>query len=298
LVRDTCEFAASGSNVRCEFSVPDEIHPVDVDVGQISQVIGNLIINAEQAMPEGGVISVRLENVSVSNSDGLSLKKGRYLKLSIQDQGVGIPARILPKIFDPYFTTKRKGSGLGLTTAYSIIKNHEGLITVESEPDVGSTFHIYLPASDNAMPKDKHSERSVVRGVGKILLMDDEEAIRDMTREMLTLLGYDVDTARDGEEAIELYRLGKDSDDPYHAVILDLTIPGGMGGKETILKLVEIDPKIKAIVSSGYSNDPIMSDYKKYGFSGVVAKPYSAEALSRTLDSVIKGSSNESSVEK
>ena len=151
LVRDTCEFAARGSNVRCEFSIPDDIYPVDVDVGQISQVISNLIINAEHAMPEGGVIRVRLENVSVSEGDGLSLKDGKYLKLSIKDQGVGIPAKILPKIFDPYFTTKQKGSGLGLATAYSIVKNHEGLITAESEPGVGTTFHIYLPASEKAM---------------------------------------------------------------------------------------------------------------------------------------------------
>ena len=295
LVRDTCEFAARGSNVRCEFSIPDDIYPVDVDVGQISQVISNLIINAEQAMPEGGVIRVRLENVSVSERDGLSLKDGKYLKLSIKDQGVGIPAKILPKIFDPYFTTKQKGSGLGLATAYSIVKNHEGLITVESEPGVGTIFHIYLPASEKAMIGDKDSDRSVVAGEGKILLMDDEEMIRDMASEMLSLLGYEVDVARDGEEAVELYCLAKDSDNPYAAVILDLTVPGGMGGRETIRRLMEIDPDIRAIVSSGYSHDPIMSDHKRHGFSGVVAKPYSAEELSRTLDSVIKGSFGKSS---
>ena len=179
---------------------------------------------------------------------------------------------------------------MGLAAAYSIVQNHDGLITVESEPGVGTTFHIYLPASEKAMAEHKDSDRSVVPGEGNILLMDDEEMIRDMAREMLTLLGYDVDVARDGEEAIELYRLANDSDDPYTAVILDLTVPGGMGGKETLLRLMEIEPKIKAIVSSGYSNDPIMSDYKKHGFSGVVAKPYSVEELSRTLNFVNKGS--------
>jgi PAS domain S-box-containing protein len=298
LVRDTCEFAARGSNVGCEFSVPDDLYPVDVDVGQISQVISNLIINADQAMPEGGVIHVRLENVSVSNRDGLPLKEGKYLKLSVQDQGVGIPPRMLPKIFDPYFTTKQKGSGLGLATAYSIVMSHDGLITVESEPDVGTTFHVYLPASEGAMPELKNSVHSVVTGEGRILLLDDEELIREMVRDMLSLLGYDVDVAKDGEEAVELYRSAKASGNPYAAVILDLTIPGGMGGKETLLELVEIEPKIKTIVSSGYSNDPIMSEYKRYGFSGVVAKPYSVEALSRTLDSVIKGLLDSSSVNK
>ncbi|MGO9117208.1 MAG: PAS domain S-box protein [Desulfomonilaceae bacterium] len=289
LVSDTCEFATRGSNVRCEFSIPCDIYPVDVDVGQISQVISNLIINAEQAMPKGGVIRVRLENVSVSDGHGLSLKDGKYLKLSIQDRGVGIPAKILPKIFDPYFTTKQKGSGLGLATAYSIVKNHDGLITVESEHGVGTIFHIYLPASEKPTVRRKDSDRSVVAGEGKILLMDDEETIRDMASEMLSLLGYEVDVARDGEEAVELYCSAKDSGKPYAAVILDLTVPGGMGGRETIRRLMEINPEIRAIVSSGYSRDPIMSNYNVHGFSGVVTKPYSAEELSRTLDLVIKG---------
>jgi len=289
LVLDTCGFAVSGSNVRCEFSVPGDIYPVDVDAGQISQVISNLIINAEQAMPGGGVITVRVENISVSDADGIALKDGKYLKLSIQDRGVGIPAKILPKIFDPYFTTKRKGSGLGLAAAYSIMKSHNGLITVESEPGIGTTFHIYIPASERAVPQPEYrdSNRGIIVGEGNILLMDDEGPIREMTREMLTLLGYDVDTARDGEEAVELYRLAKNSDDPYNAVILDLTVPGGMGGMETLLKLAEIDSNVKAIVSSGYSSDPIMSDYKKYGFSGMVAKPYTAEELSRILNAVL-----------
>jgi len=288
MVRDTCEFAGRGSNVRCEFSIPDNIYSGDVDMGQISQVISNLIINAEQAMPDGGVIHVRLENVSINNRDELPLKEGKYLKLSIQDHGIGIPAKILPKIFDPYFTTKQEGSGLGLASAYSIIKSHDGLITVESEAGMGTVFHIHLPVSDKAMAGHKDSERGIIAGEGKILLMDDEEMIRDMGKEMLTLLGYDVDVAGDGDEAIEFFRLRKNSGDPYLAVILDLTVRGGMGGRETLLRLVELEPTIKAIVSSGYSNDPIMSDYKKYGFSGVVVKPYSPEELSRTLDRVIK----------
>jgi two-component system, cell cycle sensor histidine kinase and response regulator CckA len=298
LVSDSCEFAARGSNVRCALSVPDYIYPVEVDVGQISQVISNLIINAEHAMPEGGVILVRVENVEVTEEDGLSLTNGKYVKLSIQDRGVGIPGKILPKIFDPYFTTQKTGSGLGLATAHSIVKNHGGLITAESEMGVGTTFHIYLPASEKAMTEPNGTDGGFVTGEGRILLMDDEVTIRDMAREMLLMLGYEVDVAKDGTEACALYRSAKDSGNPYTAVILDLTIPGGMGGKETLRKLVEIEPNIKAIVSSGYSNDPIMSEYKRYGFSGVVAKPYGAEELSWTLDSVITGSSDKSSGDK
>jgi CheY-like chemotaxis protein len=166
--------------------------------------------------------------------------------------------------------------------------SHDGLITVESEPDVGTTFYIYLPASEKAMPRHKDSDRSVVTGEGRILLMDDEEPIRDMAKEMLSLLGYEVDVAKDGEEAFDLYRLAKDSDDPYTAVILDLTISGAMGGRETLQRLIQIDPEVRAIVSSGYSNDPVMSNHKSYGFSGAVAKPYTPEELSQTLGRVIK----------
>jgi signal transduction histidine kinase/ActR/RegA family two-component response regulator len=289
MVRDTCEFVGRGSNVRCEFSITDNISCVDVDMGQISQVISNLIINAEQAIPDGGVINVQLENVSI-NIDELPLKEGKYLKLSIQDHGIGIPAKILPKIFDPYFTTKQKGSGLGLASAYSIVKSHDGLITVESELGTGTVFHVYLPVSDKAMAENKDLDHRVITGEGKLLLMDDDDMIRDMGKDMLILFGYEVDVAENGDEAIELYRRSKDSGNPYSAVILDLTVRGGMGGIETLLKLVEIEPTIKAVVSSGYSNDPIMADYKKYGFRGVVAKPYSATELSTTLYSIIAGS--------
>lgn len=187
----------------------------------------------------------------------------------------------------PYFTTKHKGSGLGLATAYSIAKRHEGCVQVESEPGVGSTFNIYLPASSKEVLIEKELRERIQTGKGKILVMDDEEIIRDVAGEMIEVLGYEVEFAKDGAETIELYKKAKESAQPFDALLMDLTIPGGMGGKETIQKLLKIDPEIKAIVSSGYSNDPIMAEYRKYGFRGVVAKPYKIKELGEILYKVI-----------
>jgi CheY-like chemotaxis protein len=263
----------------------------------MSQVISNLILNARQAMPEGGVIKVSADNIRVGKGDTSvrSLKEGEYIKISVEDCGVGIEKKYLDKIFDPYFTTKQKGSGLGLATAYSIIKSHGGHITAESQPGVGTTFYIYLPASKKEVPKYKDREEIItsIRGEKykgtKVLVMDDEVNIRDISREMLTYLGCEVVLAVDGDEAIELYRKARESGDPFDAILMDLTIPGGMGGKEAIKKLLEIDPEVKAIVSSGYSNDPVMAEYKKYGFSGIIAKPYNVMDLSEKLQKLIAG---------
>jgi two-component system cell cycle sensor histidine kinase/response regulator CckA len=289
LLKDTATFALSGSNVRCKFSIPGDVWPVEVDEGQISQVISNLIINASQAMPEGGMIKARAENIAVDAEQGLPLKEGRYMKISIEDQGIGIPKDHLQKIFDPYFTTKQKGSGLGLATAYSIVRRHDGCIQVKSELGVGSTFHIYLPASSKEALIEKELREGIPAGEGKILLMDDEELIREVAGEMLEILGYEVEFAKDGAEAIELYKKAKESAHPFDAIILDLTVPGGMGGKETVQELIEIDPEAKAIVSSGYSTDPVMADFKKYGFGAVVAKPYKIKELGEALHKVIMG---------
>ena len=291
LIEDSIEFTLRGSNVRCNLSFADGLWPVEVDEGQISQVIQSLIINADQAMPGGGIVKVRCENITVEKEEPLPITKGKYVKIEITDQGVGIPEDYLQKIFDPYFTTKENGSGLGLATSYSIIKRHRGLITVKSETGTGTIFCIYLPASKKKILEEIESERLLLTGKGRILVMDDEAIITDVACEMLKHLGYEAAFARCGEDALEIYKREKASGKPFDAIIIDLTIPGGMGGKETIKKLLEIDPDVKAIVSSGYSNDQIMADYRRYGFRDVVVKPYKLTELSKAVHRVIKGAS-------
>lgn len=292
LIKDSAGFALRGSDVKYEFSIHDDLWPVEVDEGQISQVINNLVINAGHAMIEGGTIYVRAENHTAEHEEiqhDLCLREGKYIKISIEDQGIGISEELFQKIFDPYFTTKEDGSGLGLTTCYSIIKNHNGYITVESEVGAGSTFYIYLPASEVEITpeKDEDAEERPIVGKGKILVMDDEEMIRDVALQMLSHIGYEVEVAEDGADTIELYVKAKESNRPFDTIIMDLTIAGGMGGEETIQKLLETDPEIKAIASSGYSNDPIMASFRDYGFKGVLVKPYKIKELSETLHRVI-----------
>jgi CheY-like chemotaxis protein len=217
----------------------------------------------------------------------LPLEAGRYVKITLQDEGLGIPREHLAKVFDPYFTTKRQGSGLGLTMTYSTIHAHDGHIAVESEMGKGTTFHIYIPASNEELVESQDREDRFIKGEGKILLMDDDEAIRNVAEKILIELGYEVRCASDGAETIALYQDAARSGRPYDAVIMDLTIPGGMGGKETIRQLLNIDPHATAIVSSGYSNDPIMADFENYGFRGVATKPYSIEKISWVLHDVL-----------
>ncbi|MBD3183768.1 PAS domain S-box protein [Candidatus Poribacteria bacterium] len=291
LVRDSINLTLSGSNVKYHLSMPDGLWFADIDVEQIQRVISNIIINADQAMSNGGKIVINLNNISKEDCNFLQLEPRRYIKISITDNGIGISDEHLKRIFDPYFSTKQKGSGLGLATAYSIVKSHGGTIKVESKINVGSTFHIYLPASDANITIEKADPKPVkrpIKGQGKILVMDDEMRIRELLEEMLSSFGYSVTTAFDGVEAIELYRKAKESEKPFDVVIMDLTIPGGMGGKEAIKRLLEYDPEIKAIVSSGYSNNPIMSDYKRYGFVDVIPKPYHPTELSQVVHRVIE----------
>jgi PAS domain S-box-containing protein len=288
LVKTNAEFSLRGTNVKCEYSLPDHIWPVEGDEGQLSQVINNLIINAFQAMPEGGTLRISAENLAVGTPEiTLPSPKRNYVKITLKDTGIGIPADFLPKIFDPYFTTKEKGSGLGLATTYSIIKKHDGYIGVESTPYIGTVFYIYLPAAEaEPLPRTSRPEK-IINGKGKILLMDDEATIRNTTKKILTYLGYKTVIAKDGAEVLALYTIAKKAGTPFDAVIMDLTVPGGGGGKETMTQLKKIDPKVKAILSSGYANDLILTDYHRYGFKGVVIKPYNMEELSATLHQVI-----------
>lgn len=290
VLKASCRFALTGSNIQCDFDLPNDLMPVDIDAGQINQVINNVIINAQQAMPDGGTIHIKAENIVSSETmarEGLVLGQGKYVKIMIQDHGVGIPPENLNKIFDPYFTTKEKGSGLGLATSHSVIKKHRGYISVDSLQGKGSTFSIYLPASPQRENLKQSEGRQAGQDKAKILIMDDEEMIREITGELLMSFGYRVAFAKNGSEAIDLYKEAQDQGKPFDAVILDLTVPGGMGGKETIKRLLKIDPAVKAIVSSGYSNDPILADCKAYGFQGVITKPYRLAELSQTLQNVL-----------
>jgi CheY-like chemotaxis protein len=220
------------------------------------------------------------------------LPPGDYIRIKIKDQGVGIPEQYLDRIFDPYFTTKPKGNGLGLATCYSIVKNHSGLITVESEVHVGTTFDIYLPAAlHEELPAEQPAAfTQAMTGSGRVLVVDDEDAIRALVDFTLTRLGYQVAQAATGAEGVDIYRQKFQASERFDVVILDLTLPGGMGGKEVLKKLIEIDPTVNAIVSSGYANDATMSRYQDFGFRGVMTKPYEAAELGKTVHEVIASS--------
>jgi PAS domain S-box-containing protein len=290
LVRESTAFALRGADIKPEFAIAEQLWVVDADKGQLNQVISNLVINARQAMPNGGIIQVTANNVTVETNQIPGLSEGKYVELSIQDHGIGIPKSYFGNIFEPYFSTKGTGSGLGLATAYSIIKNHGGTILFDSELGIGTTFHVYLPAISETLTKEV-TEKEVPQSLpvvhGKILIMDDETKLVRAIARVLVDTGFEVATSKDGEEALQKYREANESGKPFDAVILDLTIPGGMGGKETMTKLLEINPKVKAIVSSGYANDPVMADYKSYGFSGVVTKPYDIKTMLNALHKIL-----------
>ena len=297
LVKNSVDSSLKGSDIICKFVIPDDIPPVKVDEEQMKQAIHNIITNAQEAMAGQGRINVSCENVNIGVKDTLTLKDGKYVKISIEDQGPGIPEEDLLKIFDPYFSTKdmgtQKGMGLGLAVSDSIVKQHDGLITVTSELGTGTIFSIYLPASEKeiveAAPiKKPVPEKSVTRG-GKILVMDDEEPLRDVCNALLTHIGYRVEVAVEGIEAIEMYQEAMASEKPFDVAILDLTNKIGMGGAETIVKLLEIDPGVKAIVATGYSGDPIISNFRGHGFCGVLPKPFTLDQLRTALQDAIAG---------
>jgi PAS domain S-box-containing protein len=299
LVKNTVEFTLSGSNLKCNYHFSEKLWPVEVDSRQIGQAIHNVIMNAREAMPQGGSLEIRAENVK-SSEDLPGLRNGKYVKISITDQGKGIPKKNLNRIFNPYFSTKKlgdkKGTGLGLSICHSIIKKHGGNVTVQSTYHKGATFHIYLPCAKCKAPNQHDrttTEQEIpIFGEGRILVMDDEAMIRKLAGELLTYLGYTVDFALDGTEAIKRYKKALASKEPFDAVILDLTVKGGMGGKKAIQQLAKIDPKVVGIVSSGYSNDPVIAEYKRHGFRGVVTKPYTMGELGEKLNQVLINSQN------
>jgi len=257
--------------------------------------VANLVVNADQAMPNGGTLHVGCENFRYNSTTAPQipdLAPGDYVRVYVRDEGVGIPEKYIKRIFDPYFTTKPKGNGLGLATAYSIVKNHNGLMTVDSEVHVGSTFTIFLPASlHQEMPVETpRTNTQAITGTGRVLVVDDEEAIRALVEFTLTRLGYEVTQAATALDGVNIYREKLDAGERFDAVILDLTLPGGMGGKEALKKLIEIDPTVNAIVSSGYATDATMSRYQDFGFRGVIAKPYEAAELGKIVHDVIASS--------
>ncbi len=282
IIRESTEFSLHGSSIEVSYYCPDNLWNANVDSGQISQVIQNLVINARQAMEQGGKLDIYCENISLNQGDkSVDLHAGNYIKVRVEDSGEGIAEEVVGSIFDPYFTTKQEGSGLGLALSYSIIQKHGGAIQVDSEPGRGTCFTIYLPAKkgNDMNTKIQTGEPLMATGNKRILIMDDDEMIREIGQLMLENLGYTVLLASDGETAIEMYQTAMHGNEKIDLVIMDLTVLSGMGGKEAIKQIQVIDPQVKALVSSGYSNDPVMANFKDYGFFGAVSKPYNQDEL-------------------
>jgi two-component system, cell cycle sensor histidine kinase and response regulator CckA len=287
VIENSVAFALSGSHNTYEIVMDDGLPSVEADEGQIGQVIQNIMLNADQSMPLGGRIRVSVRTKQAASVTPHIDLQGDFVEISIRDQGTGIPAEHLTRIFDPYFTTKEKGSGLGLATSYSIIKNHGGLIRVQSEIGKGTSFFIYLPASGSAVEGPKNQAIAAKTRKGRILVMDDEEVVRAVAGELLTTLGHEVAFAEKGETALESYRAARDAGRPFDIVILDLTIRGGLGGRDTLRMLMEIDPDVRAVVSSGYSDDAALSNYLDQGFRTFLKKPYKIEELQSTLNALL-----------
>ncbi|TVP79525.1 MAG: response regulator [Puniceicoccaceae bacterium] len=299
IVEECAQFILRGSNVKCVVKQDEDLWAIDADQGQFCQVINNLILNANQAMPTGGTIHIRLRNLSTRRAEVKDLPPGDYVGIEIWDAGTGISAETLKHIFDPYFTTKEDGNGLGLASALSITQSHKGTITADSSPGCGSVFRVYLPKSLKTLSPPKSEEpktgalppstETIHNGRGRVLVMDDMEAMMLMASEIIGMLGYDVACSANGEEAIAAYKAAKEAGNPFDAVVFDLTVPGGMGGEEAANRLLEYDPELRAIASSGYSNSNVMSDYKDSAFKAVVPKPYRIKEMSDALHFVIQG---------
>lgn len=306
LLEEACGFALRGSHVQCEFDLPGDLWETEADPNQIAQAVSNVVLNAVEATPDGGQISVRAENVSAPLTDAPNLPYGDYLRISVRDRGAGISKENLARIYDPFFTTKKQARGLGLAAAYSIIQRHDGQISVESVLNTGTVVTIYLPAvrpsvlpasaaaaappaREEQSPTGASAARTWSGKKQRILVMDDEEAIRALIDTMLTMLGYEVVQAADGDTALALHAEAAAKDQRFDLVIMDLTIPGGMGGREAIRRLREVDHDVYAIVSSGYSNDPVMAHYAAHGFNAVLPKPYMMQELVDAVGAAVRG---------
>jgi two-component system cell cycle sensor histidine kinase/response regulator CckA len=289
LVRDAAVFASHGSPCACAFEIHDGLWPAEIDEAQLSQVVQNVVINAVQAMPTGGQITVRMQNLTLAVENPYALPAGPYLSVSIADQGTGIPEGLLKRIFDPYFTTKQSGSGLGLATSYSIIRRHKGYLGASSAPGGGSTFTFLVPAApEREVPRPVLEKAPLPLRGGKVLVMDDQEMVRVMAVRMLDGLGFVSVGASSGEEALELYATALSDGHPFDVVILDLTVVGGLGGKETLSRLLALDPAARVVVSSGYSNDPVLANHRRFGARGVLAKPYRLQEMKQALLEVME----------
>jgi signal transduction histidine kinase/CheY-like chemotaxis protein len=291
LLRETTDFALHGAKARAEFHLAEDLWPVNADKGQLGRVVQNLVINSVQAMPEGGTVKVSADNKVFDDPAGsVTLPPGRYVHLAVADSGTGISADNLTKIFDPYFTTKKQGSGLGLATVYSIVKKHQGFIEVESQLGRGTTFHLWLPAATQAAPVKIAEMAAGVPLQARVLFMDDEQPIRDMARAFMRRLNVECELAVDGAEAVRKYQEARAANRPFDVVVMDLTVPGGIGGREAMGMLQKIDPAVRAIVSSGYSQDPVMASHRSHGFQSVLPKPYDLGQLRHALENALSAS--------
>jgi CheY-like chemotaxis protein len=278
------KFILTGSSVEAKFDIQKDLWNTIIDKDQINQVIGNIVLNAVQAMAGGGTIEIKADNIKTHGRKSIeTVPEGEWVRISINDTGSGISKENLTKIYDPYFTTKKNGTGLGLAISYSIIKKHQGILKAESETGKGSTFFIYLPAFKGEAEYDPPQPLKLVNGKGRILYMDDEKTLCETVKDILSDLGYTVTTAYEGNKAVEIYKQAQEINLKFDLVILDLTVPGSMGGKETLGMLKQLDPEVRALATSGYSNDPIMANYSSFGFSGTIPKPFRIHDLAEIV---------------
>lgn len=287
IIKESAEFILSGSKLKLEDSIEEGLWNVSVDAGQFSQVIYNIVLNSRQIMPEGGTVKIDAGNVHLGPEEGLPLDAGPYVKITITDNGPGMTPDVVRRIFDPYFTTRTDGSGLGLSICFSIIRRHGGFLEARSEPGKGASFIIYIPATlqdETDFPEENHV---TVSASGRVLVMDDEESVRATALRMLEKMGFTVTCSREGEEAVAAVEEVMASGDRFRFAIMDLTVPGGMGGKDALVRVKEIDPELRVIVSSGYSNDPVMANYREYGFDAVMVKPYRFEDMNRVISGLM-----------